>query len=249
MSSKHTKYLAWDSEFFGRKMASVALPSDAATAEADLERAVNESIGNGIECLTLVLDSADQPAVFEAARLGFALVDVRITLKAELKVTSTAYPVVVRPSRPSDRATVEKLALTSFSTTRFAVDPHFPKARVSEMYRVWVSKNLEGPSKLTLVATDKDAVAGFISCGVTSPDVANIELLAVGAGMRGKGVGSALVQGMMKHYAAEGKREVHVVTQARNIKGMTFYESAGFKVGRVELSFHKWFENKSRAAA
>ena len=62
------------------------------------------------------------------------------------------------------------------------------------------------------------------------------------AGSRGRGGGSALVQGALAWFADRGVTQVLVVTQGRNVGAQRLYQKAGFLTRKVELWYHRWFD-------
>jgi ribosomal protein S18 acetylase RimI-like enzyme len=72
-------------------------------------------------------------------------------------------------------------------------------------------------------------------------DVGRIELIAVDASSRGRGLGIALVMEALSWFAARGMQRVRVGTQARNIVAQRLYQYCGFRTAESSLYFHKHY--------
>jgi GNAT superfamily N-acetyltransferase len=55
-------------------------------------------------------------------------------------------------------------------------------------------------------------------------------------------VGTALVQGALDWFRAQGVQRAEVTTQARNVPAQRLYQQMGFFTRRMTLYYHKWME-------
>jgi len=244
MPEEPVRLLAWDSGFFGFPvgMLDPRLVSPDALA-ADVESARRR----GIRCIYCLLDSgrlAMAPALEDA---GFRLVDLRIELSRELPRNLSSAPsgVLVPPVRELAAADLESLRTIAsgiFLTTRFYADPHFDRARVSEMYSLWFEKDASGGAEKVFVATGENGPAGFVTCRLQDGDHTRgvVSLLGVGRGSRGRGLGRGLVDSALEWFESVGARRAEVVTQAGNASAVSLYERCGFRVERAGAWFHAW---------
>ena len=69
---------------------------------------------------------------------------------------------------------------------------------------------------------------------------ASIGLLAVGATMRGRGVGQQLVGAARQQAAAWGCARLQVVTQRANAPACGLYAKCGFEAVREQHVYHLW---------
>jgi dTDP-4-amino-4,6-dideoxy-D-galactose acyltransferase len=222
------KPLAWDSDFFGRRIARLdSIPTDWRQRAEDQR----------IECLYYLVDASDLQAIRSAETAGFQLMDVRVTLAARLTARAArAATGRVRPARPEDVAGLEQIAASSHHDTRFYADDRFDRDRVDEMYRVWIRRSCADPDGRVWVLDEGAGPGGYSTC---APD-GKIGLVAVAPDRRGRGAGHDLVQASLSWFAERGLTEVSVVTQGRNLAAQHLYQRCGFTTARIELWFHRW---------
>jgi len=232
--------LVWDSAFFGFPIAQVTRPPADAGALAVLERACR---AEGIRCAYLRLPADDAHAAELASGAGFVQRDVRLTFErdvcAPVAAPSGSMPAVGR-AKPEQRGALEALARDAFAHTRFLVDPGFPRERARELYAAFVRRGLDdAPRRLTLADADG---SGVVVCHLDERGgVGTIELIAVAADSRRRGLGRALVAGALAAFAGAGLRRARVATQAVNVPSQRLYQDAGFRTREAELWLHRWF--------
>jgi ribosomal protein S18 acetylase RimI-like enzyme len=133
------------------------------------------------------------------------------------------------------------LAGKAFRDTRFSKDPKFGPNAAPRLYRLWIKQNCESQAATVLVSLNHNKISGFISLESAPGNIPSIGLIAVEDGMRGRGVGRALVEASQDHCRQAGHRELRVVTQASNTAALRLYEETGFRLSSVKLWYHKWF--------
>lgn len=251
-SVESAELLAWDSGFFGVRIARVA------GAKLDAEKAgVLEKwcADRGVGCLYFFADIHDPATTRAAEHHGYSLVDVRVTYERRVD-RSIDNPPGVRAARAEEGERLEDLARGAFRESRFGFDANFPVERVDELYVRWVRRGMEamsGGGGGVLVVDDGAGIAGYVVCtfGTSGGDgggEGGISLIGVDANGRGKGVGSRLVAGALSVFSGAGLARASVVTQARNIGAQRLYQRAGFVMRSSELVYHRWF-GKDRGRA
>jgi dTDP-4-amino-4,6-dideoxy-D-galactose acyltransferase len=238
--------LPWDTDFFGCRVGRIR--TDRLPNEQVLE--IDEwSRDNHIRCLYF-LARADDPATIRTAEThGFGLVDVRLTLERRVRasedLTLREPPpnAVIRTARIEDLLGLQGIARTAHSDTRFFNDAHFSRLRVEEFYSVWIALECKGRAQNVLVAAGPtEQPLGYISCHLESAQKkGRIGLVGVAQEARGKGLGSSLVLAACDWFAAQGAKEIAVVTQGRNVPAQRLYQSRGFLTGDLGLWYHKWY--------
>lgn len=231
------RFLEWDSDFFGVRVARAQvsrLAPDTASALLDWCRA------NAIDLLYFLADSDDPPTIRLAEDHGFRLVDLRVTLDRTLQVPAHAPQYAVRTAQPGDLPALRAMARAGFRQSRFYADPHIPAGRAGALYEIWVEKRLNEPTSRVLVVDTDGEAAGFITCLFDGADGA-IDLFSVGEAARGRGIGQALVQGALAWFGEQGAQRASVVTQGRNIAAQRLYQRCGFVTRAVQLWYHRWF--------
>jgi dTDP-4-amino-4,6-dideoxy-D-galactose acyltransferase len=229
----------WDSEFFGRRIARV----DPARFQADPEAVDAWCAERCIDCVYLLVDVAESGATATAQAHGFRLVDVRVTLEADLASGQTevvsAVGAVVRSATPEDIEALRAVARVSHRFTRFYVDGHFDRTRCDDLYELWITKSCGGWSDRVLVVEAEGRAAAYVTCHLRDRTGA-IGLFAVAPEFRGLGFGGVLLERARQWFVEQEKTRMTVVTQARNASALRLYQRAGMDVTAIELWFHKW---------
>jgi dTDP-4-amino-4,6-dideoxy-D-galactose acyltransferase len=233
---------AWDSAFFGARIAQIT--ERRATAE-ELALAVERARKEAIDCLYFLADADDAATVRAAEANRFSLVDVRLTLDClvERGTGVSSGDGTIRPARPDDLPHLMDVARVSHRYTRFHADTRFDPARSDELYAQWIERSVAGELADAVWVVDIDeAPRGYITAsrGVTA---ASIGLIAVAPEYRGRGYGDQLLRTMMHWSATEGLGRVSVVTQGRTAPAVRFYERAGFTASTVEFWYHRWLRD------
>jgi dTDP-4-amino-4,6-dideoxy-D-galactose acyltransferase len=233
--------LAWDSAFFGFPIAQLTARR---LDEDGLAAAVAACRASGIRCAYLLLEGDDAHGSELAQAAGFVLRDVRLTFERPLSGEPTAAAgaaAAIAPARPHQRTALETLAREAFAHTRFLDDPGFPPPRSRELYAAFVRRGLDdAPRRHTL--TDADG-GGFVVCRIDrEAGVGAIELIAVDAARRGRGLGAALVTAALADFADAGLSGATVATQAANVASQCLYQRAGFRTCGAHLWLHRWFD-------
>lgn len=234
-------FLPWDSDFFGKRIASIDSSRLCKEDEPTIESWCRD---NRIDCLYFLADSSDTTTIRVAEDSGFRLVDIRITL--DLKICAT--PSAWQPETPSIRLAVaadipllRPIAAVNHRNSRFYQDGGFPLERCDELYAVWIQNSCRGYSDAVLVATQGDSAVGYLSCHLRGGEKGQIGLVGVSSACQGKGVGRQLLAESLRWFAAAGVTKVEVVTQGRNLAAQRLYLKSGFLPSSLQLWYHKWF--------
>ena len=216
------EFLPWDTDFFGCRIGRVR--NDTLVKEQVLQ--IDEwSRDNHIRCLYF-LARPDDPATIRIAEThGFGLVDVRLTLE--------------RRVRPSDAATCRQLPSDAVigrlgrRTSRACRGSPAQRTAIRVSSTMLISRALgwknsirsgsllecEGRAQKVFVAAGPAGQPlGYISCHLeSSQNKGQIGLVGVAHEARGKGLGSSLVLAALDWFAAQGAKDLAVVTQGRNV--------------------------------
>lgn len=269
MKTPPCEILAWDSEFFGRRVGRVRGgrldPERLAAIEAWLQ-------AEAIDCLYFLADADDPATAVLAEEAGFRLVDVRVTLERETAaLILPEISAAIRPACPEDVPALRRIAAASHHDSRFYADPHFDRGRCDELYATWIEKSVKEAKDLrdskdgkdgkdaVLVAEVEGRPAGYISCLMSSPplpgvggalpegteggqggEVGEIGLLAVDAAAQGRGLGGALVDAALRWFVERRAVRIRVVTQGRNTRAQRLYQAHGLLTRSIGLWFHRW---------
>ncbi len=233
----------WDSEFFGFPIGQVQSNRlDAESAQA-VEGWCRQ---NDIRCLYFLADANDPETVETAEQAGYHLADVRLVMGLNLLAARLLQPLpaglTIRGAKPADIPALQKIAAHSFTLSRFYFDPGFHRQRCSDLYTLWIEKNVTETNSQVLVAEFQDQIAGFISSGwPAGGSTAKIGLLGVERSQRGHRIGLHLMEHCLAGLADHGIGQVEAVTQMRNIGAQRVNQRAGFITSAIQLWYHKWF--------
>jgi dTDP-4-amino-4,6-dideoxy-D-galactose acyltransferase len=234
------KYLEWDSNFFGRRIARVRI--DRLAKETALEL-LSWCEFNRIDCIYFLADSSDPGTARLAESSNFNFVDIRVTLDRSMKSDSTFNFTEsrVRDAREADIPALRSIARTSHRDSRFYYDENFPRSLCDALYETWIEKSCQGWAAKVFVADDEGKAVGYITCHLAVPKIGQIGLVGVGEKSRGKDLGRALVGRALRWFTEQGVENVSVVTQGRNVRAQRLYQQNGFVTRSLELWYHHWF--------
>jgi dTDP-4-amino-4,6-dideoxy-D-galactose acyltransferase len=236
--------LPWDTDFFGIRIARLAVPH---LARDDAESLRSWARAERVACVYALIDAGDVQTSQVMADLGAGVADIRLTMAAD-PLESSAIPapdLPLREATEADLPTLEEIAATSHRDSRFYADARFPRPRVDELYRVWLRNALRGGDRVVTFDHEGRA-AGYVTCAISArgsgASTGRIGLVAVAKEARGRGVGSALLAAVMSDLARAGAATVQVVTQGRNVAAQRAYQRRGFRTERVEHWYHLWLD-------
>jgi dTDP-4-amino-4,6-dideoxy-D-galactose acyltransferase len=241
MSDEICKFLQWDSDFFGKRIARYQGESLC----PDTARAAREfCLQNRIECLYLLLNN-DPSTLATAQTYGLEEVDVRTTFQREVTKSFPSGSHHIRQARSEDLPALCAIARASHKDSRFYSDPAFPNERCDAMYETWIQRSVEGWADKVLVADIGD-VTGYVTCNL-SGTTGSIGLIAVQESYRGRGFGRELVEAALSLFHSEKMLIAEVITQGGNLVAQSLYERCGFQVKSRRSWFHAWNFQQSRS--
>jgi GNAT superfamily N-acetyltransferase len=133
-----------------------------------------------------------------------------------------------------DAERVAEFATALAPASRFAQDERFPPQRIEEMYRIWALNDLRDGE----VFVDTAGERGLLALSKRPPGLA-VDLLFVTAAARGTGLGGDLLETAIAEAEGSG---LSVATDARNVRAVRFYESAGFRARSLDAILHVWLD-------
>lgn len=236
------KFLPWDSEFFGKRIARI-LPGGLDNQQ--LAEIFTWQRSEKVDCLYFLADPNHPDTLKLVEDNHFHLTDLRVTLEYGLPTALPAMPAQVRMCEPGDRAVLRAIARISHHDSRFYFDDHFPQERCDQLYDTWIDKSCDGYADATLVAEVAGQTAGYITCHKEERE-GSIGLVGVHPDYQGRALGQALVNASLVWFAGQGYEKVSVVTQGRNIRAQRLYQRCGFLCRSIQLWFHWWDEPQDK---
>lgn len=248
--------LDWECEHFGFSVAQV---SQADLDDARLVDTLRQARAAGVRLAVWPTGEGREVGAEITARFGGRLVDRKATFTRPLggtlaatgadEISDRKRPVIVSYTAPTPSNALTELAIAAGKYSRFHVDPAFPRDKFEAMYRLWIERSVRGElADAVLVAaatsTDDDEQAQRDPAGMItvaeSGGVAQIGLIAVAGAMRGRGIGSALIDAAHRWMQSRGAVEARVVTQLTNQPACHLYERGGYQLSRVQNVYHFW---------
>jgi ribosomal protein S18 acetylase RimI-like enzyme len=180
------------------------------------------------------------PVCETLAAHGFRLVDTTLTFEKTVGDTPPSAPAcTVRAARKADAGAVVALAGSSFSASRFHADPRFPDRLAVRIKARWAESYFAGRRGEQMgVACLGGRLVGFVLILHLPGGLQVIDLIAVEASARRRGVGQALVGYAEAEAAARGARLLRVGTQAGNVPSARLYEGCGFRFASAAHLYH-----------
>lgn len=244
--SAKCRYLDWDSEFFGLRIARYTDNRLSEEALVQLSHWCNEE---SIDCLYFLADGDDELTVRLAELRGFRFVDIRITLDTVVDGGGRSRRHLprgsIRQSAAEDLPALQAIARVSHRQSRFYFDSSFASEQCDALYGTWIEKSCAGFADVVLVSNHHQQPTGYVTCHLTDEGEGAIGLLGVAPGGRGKGIGTELLNSALDWFSDQHVNTVTVVTQGRNISAQRLYQRNGFRTQSSQLWYHLWFQRDS----
>lgn len=234
------RYLPWDSDFFGCR---IARAPEGRMTERRLQAVCDWCDDQSIDCLYFLADPADTTGRRRLEGRGFRLVDTRLTLRrsgAAPPAPSELPRGRIRPVSDTDLGGLKEIARTNHRNTRFSRDGHFPPPLCDALYERWIENSCGGQADRVFVAEWEARLVGYITCHRESSREGRIGLFAVDGRARGNGIGAGLIRKSLDWFQSEAIDDVLVTTQGDNEPAQRAYKKQGFLVDSVRLWFHYW---------
>lgn len=224
----------WLQRFLGKPVFRVTGPIDAGDATPSKLREVTAQ--NAFAYTRVPTTDTHSVDAFQAA--GFRVVDVSITLE------TTGLPPLLpqdaaraRFASPDDANAVERIGREGFAWSRFHLDPRIDKAAADEIKAQWAGNFFRGTrGDYMVTAGQTGEVGAFLQLLSGADGVLSIDLIAVAAPQRRKGLAGAMIRFAAHH--CPGVTRLRVGTQAANIDSLRLYQRLGFVVASTAYVLH-----------
>ncbi|WP_312242503.1 dTDP-4-amino-4,6-dideoxy-D-galactose acyltransferase [Pantoea sp.] len=221
--------LEWESQFFGLRMARLALdgaqPLDAGTLQ-------------GWPLLQAKVPAERFEAIDALSQHGFQLVEGEADFSLNIKRTERQ--TGLRIAREAQIEPLRAAARHAFSQSRFRA-PWFSLQASGDFYAQWIENAVRGTfdNQCLIAVDDAGELQGFVSLREAEGD-ARIGLLAVLPHAQGKGVGQRLMLAAADWGRVRQLNRLRVATQLSNLAAMRLYLRSG---ARLESTAY-WFYRK-----
>lgn len=169
---------------------------------------------------------------------GFNLVDTNLVFdKRLLPPAGPAEHSTVRWAVPEDELQVAELAASSFQYSRFHLDGAFPGAVANTVKAEWVKNFFAGKrGDQMVIAAEDGSIAGFLLLLQGGDGTRVIDLIAVDAQHRRKGIAGRMIAYAESRCRADSR--LLVGTQVANLPSIRLYQKLGFTVCASQYVFH-----------
>lgn len=230
--------LAWDSEFFGLRIARYARAAMDGAAADSVEDCCRRA---SIDCMYFLADPHDVGSLESARSLAMRFTGIRLVFRRRsIEEFGRESVWGIRRASAEDLPVLRRLASTLHTTTRFFLDPGFDRTRAGELYSIWLENSFHDPRCMLLSSGAPGSPTGYCLARMAPDGVSTLELLGVEPGLRGTGLGRALMLSGLGWLASRGATDASLVTQGGGPGLIAFYERNGFTVESVKLWFHYW---------
>jgi GNAT superfamily N-acetyltransferase len=172
--------------------------------------------------------------------LNFYLVDTNVQFhKLRNKSIFTGDKLNVRFSYLSDQEAILKIATNSFTYDRFHNDLFISKEIANKIKTEWAKnyfRNARG--NWMVVAEDEGIISGFLQLIRGADEALIIDLIAVNANYRNKGVAQKMISFAMQN-CVTNTEVVRVGTQIANLPSISLYLKMGFFITSAQYVFHR----------
>lgn len=238
------KFLPWDTRFFGRPSFLLDAGRLELTASYKLAGKLKKAFKDSF--ITVKIDTSTGAEVLDFLYLaGFKYIGTEVTLKFQGGKCFRAVPA----GRGTPHCKIEKLGTNEslpyarlgsvFTCDRFHSDAHIAKEKADLLWIDYLRNFKPSAARSLFVARVNNEAAGVILC-VRDARKKRVFLayVAVAAKFKGAGVGTALMQHVIRHFR---RFEMVTGTQVKNVGAINFYIRNGFSViEKTRTILHRW---------
>ncbi len=231
--------LPWDTRFFGFSVGRVHVP---VCDEIALKAIVQKARQLGVRLLYVFDDSSADLSQKLINIYSGCLVDTKRTYWCALEQAepSSGFESIQEFSPEQPVAQLYELAYQSGEQSRFKRDAAIGDENFKRLYRQWVDNSLSGKAAdAVFVYVADESIGGFITVQ-KKETVATIGLMATDKAVRGRGIGSAMLNYVKQDLRLTPAIRLEVATQKKNTTACRFYERNGFVLGKEVNVYHLW---------
>lgn len=239
--------LDWDSNFFGLNVFT--------TTEKNLSRKQLKSLDqvSKEKSIDVLYHFQELNSVDGITLLGlnrFQLIEQKVDLvlnasKAKIDETE-ADQVKLFNDKEYNIGRLYLIARQVSSYSRFANDRHFNREQVGQLYKLWIDNSYyNGFADKIFISLSDNQISGFCIIKVENDHAIRISLIGVDEAVRGRSLGTKILQTVFRYYFSRGYEKCFVSTQLRNINALNFYIKNRFEICDAKLVFHKWYKEVS----
>ena len=235
MNKEKVEYLAWDSDFFNKKIGRVL-----AENSDNLIPILGEAKEANYQ-LVYVFGNKDFFVAEEILKqFNGKLIDIKVLFEKNINKENEQIPFVSEYNSDKLTAELEKLAYISGEYSRFKLDKNFKKDDFYRMYKIWIESSVKRKiADNVFVVKEQNTIKGMVTLKV-GKEKGHIGLIAIAPDTQGKGYGKALIFACENELLSKEIYKLEVPTQIDNQQACLFYEKCGFQVREITNIYHFW---------
>ena len=239
------KLLNWDSNFWNIPSSIISSPY----LTIKILKKINLFIKkNKVVFCSYLCDPYSTQSISLAEKNDFLLMDVKNTYEYIIKKnslkTNNNYDIFL--AKNTDKKSLLNMSENIFTNSRYYYDKNFPKHKVNRFYKDWIIKAINGKFDDYCVILKKKhskQILAFVTIKESKNNICDIGLIAIKKEYQNKGLGSELIQRLIKFLRKKNIKKIRVVTQCRNIASQRLYIKNNFIISSTEIWYHKWINN------
>ena len=228
------EYLAWDSDFFQKKIGQVSVDNS-----DNIINILEEAKKTGFQLIYLFGNSNFFVDKEILKQFNGKLVDIKVLFEKNLDINKIQTFVDLEYKSNILTSDLEQLAYISGEYSRFKLDKNFQKDDFYRMYKIWIENSVKHKiADKVFVVKENDEIKGMVTLKIYSTR-GHIGLLAIAPDSQGKGYGKMLISACENELLRKGIFKLEVPTQLHN-SAIKFYEKCDFLIEKVTNIYHFW---------
>ncbi len=227
--------LTWDSHFFGYLVGRIDL---SVVDESYLDMILRKSKLAGYKLVYAFLPYSKILNDNFVNEHNGLLADVKVTY--QYKIEDTDEEKMILEEYRGNANGLYSLAYASGAYSRFLMDRNFGKETFCRLYQKWIDNSVYGKlADKVFMYQEGGGIAGFVTLKFCE-SAGSIGLIAVDSNLRGRSIGTHLIDSCKKEAFNNKIHTLTVATQLSNNLACSFYEKNGFVISENMNIYHFW---------
>jgi ribosomal protein S18 acetylase RimI-like enzyme len=220
--------LSWDSNFFEIRVSKIVLEKEISSIDEDIP----------YDLIYLISASSSVPTI---KNFTSSFTQGKVLFEKEMgNVSDKPHNIYSFSDLELSSSSLYSLAYESGRYSRFNLDTKFSEKNFIQLYQAWVEASCHSNFATdVLVYRVKKEPLGFVTFSIKEKK-ATIGLIAVKPDFQGKGIGSALLNGVENALVKQGCNSLIIPTQLINKQACSFYEKMGYIKKEITFVTHYW---------
>ena len=224
--------LAWDSDFFGLRIAKAELKS---CNDIQLLLSNFKDLKEKLDLIYVFCT----PGIMEPSN-SMRLVDRKATFSLAPPFHASVCPAIREWESSDITDELLQLALTSGKYSRFRLDDKLPSGSYQRLYSHWIRQSVNRHNATNIFCYfENDLPVGMATLDLGAEN-GTIGLVAVNEQHQHRGIGRSLMKHVINYCGQTDCKTISVVTQLDNAAACRLYEKSGFQLESVVEVWHWW---------